>query len=82
MEKQHKPLVVIASHKTLIPNLDQMIENRIKQVGGPRKMEHLLIRKQIIAKRIFHEKFAPSQWFDGQYESELARLRQQLQQTR
>ena len=52
MEQKHKPLCIIASNKTMIPHLDQMIKNRIKQVGGPKKMEHLLIRKMIIAKRI------------------------------
>ncbi len=82
MVDKHKPLVVIASNKHQIPNLKQMIQKSIQRVGGPKKMEHLLIRKMIISKRIAHEKFAPSHWADGQYESELAYLRQQLVRTR
>lgn len=81
MEK-YKPVVAMGPDETIIPNLDEMIQDSIKQVGGPKKMEHLLIRRQIITMRMEHEKLAPSHWFDGQYEKELARLRKELQRTR
>ncbi len=74
-------IVAMGPNKTHIPNLDQMIQDRINQVGGEKRMKHVLIRQQIIAMRISRLR-SPCHWADSHYESRLAHLRQQLRETR
>jgi len=72
--------IIIASNRTTIPNIKEMIAKRIQQVGGEQKMAHALIRQQIISERISHEKYGIPKNMD--YYEKLSKLRQELQKTR